>query len=407
MSTTTMNRHLEFSGLRDLRERLVRLSLETSATQARLEKSHLQALEEGTLVPSVLDIERLAAVYGVDPDCLWDEPILVDPQDAVSLLASLEEYAEVGDLTRARILRVANAARDLVELRRLLGEQASIPEALVFAPQLQAFEQGAALAATIRKTLGLGVNPIPSMRDLLRDHFPWIAVLHAELGSHREAPAGVGFADPHRGPAIVLNTQGRNQNPCVRRFSTAHELCHLLADWNRTTPLASVSGFLDDQAFEREQRANGFAVRLLCPESVVQRLRAVREEDAARVLMEDYGLHYRAARLYLANEAGARLPTEPPRELLPFVTPSARWVEGEALTGNSDFPSATAPRERRGPVALVACRAYSAGKIGRDALARYLGISDTPEIEEILGYFALPPPEDGSPLYAEEPRIAG
>ena len=404
----TTGNALVFQGLRDLRERLVRLSLGTVAEQAHLEKEHLRDLEEGRTEPSVLDVERLAAVYSVDPDCLWDDPIRVDPQDAVSLLASLQEYAEVGDMTRVRILRAASAARDLVELRELLGEQPVLPPARAFNHQTPAFEQGAELAASVRRELGLGVDPIPSLRDLLRDRFPWVAVLHAELGAHREAPAGVSFADPHRGPAIVLNTQGRNQNPCVRRFSAAHELCHLLADWERSTPLASVSGFLLDRAFEREQRANGFAVRLLCPESIVQRLRSVREEDAARELMEDYGLHYSAARLYLANEAGARLPATPPPELMPFVMPSARWVEGEALTGNSDFPASSAPRERRGPVALAACRAYSAGKIGRDALARYLGLSDSPALEEILGYFDLsPPPEDDFQLYPKEPLAAG
>ncbi|MBI5496922.1 MAG: ImmA/IrrE family metallo-endopeptidase [Deltaproteobacteria bacterium] len=217
-------------------------------------------------------------------------------------------------------------------------------------------------------------------------------MLYADLGS--DGPAGLGFADELRGPAVVLNTRGKNTNALVRRFSLAHELCHLVTDWNRMQPLASVSGFLEDAVRPVEQRANAFAVRLLCPESTVRLTEKMREEDAARVLIEEHGLHYQAARLYLENEtATIRLPVgRPPAEIQGVISPHPRWVEAEQARGIEDFPIRMAPLERRGVAAQVAAAAYSRGIVPRDAFARYLGIAPTESLEDVLGFFGLDPP---------------
>lgn len=341
----------------------------------------------------MLEIERLGAAYGIDADRLWDEPIVLAHGDGIAVLTSLEEYANVSDLVRARMIQAASAAKDLVTLRRLLGEVGPpLPSLRAIDPQAPPFEQGADLAASLRSALGLGAGPIPSMRDLVATRLPGIGVLHANLGT--SGAAGLAFADAVRGPAIVLNAEGKNGNAAVRRFSLAHELCHLLIDWNRAEPLAMVSGFLSDQALEREQRANAFAVRLLCPQSFVEGLRNRREEDAAQILIEEYGMHYRAARLYLANRAGMRLPLEPPAELDPFLTPPPSLEAAEAPRGLHAFPVARTPLERRGTLARTAARAYGAGKIPRDAFARFLGVTAGEPLEAVLGYFDLDLPED-------------
>ncbi|MBK6533137.1 MAG: ImmA/IrrE family metallo-endopeptidase [Deltaproteobacteria bacterium] len=196
-------------------------------------------------------------------------------------------------------------------------------------------------------------------------------------------PAGLGFADTHRGPAVVLNTRGKNENPAVRRFSLAHELC-LLSDWDRAEPLVSISGYLTDQGLDRERRANGFAARFLCPETVVHRLRHVRDEDAARVLIDEYGMHYGAARLYLRNEANVHLPEQPPTALRPFIEPDAGMSQREAMRGVEGFPLAEVPMERRGVVGETVMRAWSRGLIPRTA-ARFLGVTPVAEIETRRG----------------------
>lgn len=381
-----------YRDLKDLRERLVRLRVGTVASQSGLSSDRIVEIESGA-EPSVYELESLATAYGIDADTLWDEPIRLSEGDGVELLTSLDEFRDLADLGRARILRAAAAARDLVTVQRRLGVA---PDALPMLPSPDPTEtpyrQGQRLAQALRRSLNLSAAPIASMRDLVAERFPSIAVLHADLT--REGPAGLGFADRVRGPAIVLNVMGKNEHPAVRRFSLAHELCHLLADWNRADPLSSISGFFSDAALEREQRANAFAIRLLCPESVVHKLKPYRDEDAARVLIVDYGLHYGAARLYLRNEADIHLPPQPSGELAAFAEPDESLHRREAPRGLVDFPIAAVPYERRGVMAETVARAWAASALSRDAAARYLAVTPGEAIERVADYFAVDlPPE--------------
>ncbi len=383
-----------YNTLKDVREKLAALSVATAAAEARMTVARLHAIERGDAA-SVVELEHLAPVYGLQSEDLMDDPIQVRDNDGISVLTSVTEFRDVTELTRARIIKAANAARDLVSLRKLTGDQGqgrAVPS-LVPPAQLEPFQEGAWLAGRLRTLLQLGTQAIPSMRDFMGQFFPDVGVLYADLGP--DGPAGLGFADDVRGPAVVLNLRGKNENALVRRFSLAHELCHLVADWNRTTPLASVSGFLGENVRPMEQRANAFAVRLLCPEAVVRLLDRGRDVDAARVLMEEHGLHYGAARLYLENETTHRLPVaRPPFELQGVVAPHPRWEEAERPRGVEDFPVAGVVYERRGVLAHAASTAYARGLIPRDAFARFLGVTPADALENVLGLFGLDPPAD-------------
>jgi Zn-dependent peptidase ImmA (M78 family) len=378
----------EIGGLESIRTRLVKLSVATAAQEAGLSVERLRAIEHGSAA-SVLEIERLGAVYGVDPDALWDDTVTIADDDGVVVLTRLDEFAEVSEHTRVRILRAANAARDLLSVRSLLDD--NMTPARLSAPADVPYAEGAEIAKQLRRQLGLGVGPIHSVRDLVATSFPWIGLMYARLGSVN-TPAGLSFVDSTRGPAIVLNLDGKNANPLVRRVSLAHELCHMLVDAHQGSSLAMISGFLSDTGLAREQRANGFAVRLLCPETVVQRLSQVREEDAARVLIEEYGMPYAAARLYLHNEAKTYLPANPPEALGPSLEPRAEVLDAEAPRGTADFPLTEVPVERRGVLAHAASRAYAAGLLARDAYARMLGVTPAASVESVLGYFELDVP---------------
>lgn len=381
-----------FQDLGELRRSLVRLRIETAAAQSGLTVARLRELEGGD-EPTVYELERLASAYGIEADTLFDVPIVLNAGDGVNLLASLDEFRDIDDLGRARILRAAAAARELVTLRRRLRDES--PELLHLAapsPSDAPFRQGAELAMELRREFGLGVDPIESVRDLFEQKLPAVSVLYADLT--RQGPAGLGFADAFRGPAVVLNLVGKNEHPAVRRFSLCHELCHLVADWNRADPLASISGFFSETGLEREQRANAFAIRLLCPEAVVHDLRRLHAEDAARVLLRDYGLNYRATRLYLRNEAGIVLPELAPRALESFVEPDPSMVRREAPRGVEDFPIRLVPPERRGTFALAVVRAWSGALLSRDAAARHLGVSPSEPIERVADYFDVDLPAE-------------
>lgn len=383
--------------LRDVRERLLGYSFDGAARLSGIAADRLRALEEDRATLTVFESEILGKLYGLDADQLVERPIQTESGDGVTTFASIAEFREVSDSLRATIVSAANAARDL----RTLSARLTEPEPrkafqalkkklrLVASDQHAAHRQGALLAAALRRALKLKTAPIPSVRDLVAEQFPMVAVLYANLPD--EALAGLTFADAVRGPAIVLNLGGKNRNPLVRRFSLLHELCHLLWDWVTGEPLATLSGFLNEKGLDRERRANAFAVRLLCPEKVIKEIGAHEDpSEVARSLMRRFGLPYAAVRLYLKNESRlAELPPAPLPKLLP-IDPT--WESAEEPGGIKDFPLAGAPAERRTRIAERASTLYARGEIQRDELARLLGVTPTEDLENVLSFFGLDPP---------------
>jgi len=364
--------------------------------EARIEPDRLARIET-TDRPTIAEIERLAEFYGLDADILAELPIRVPGDDGITVLALLDEFHEVSALSRRRLVAAANAARDVVELRALLNKPRGY-DALharhhppIRGSRTRPFQQGADHAQAWRLALNLGTRRIASVRDFVRKIFPEVAILHMDLGS--DSVSGVSFVDAKRGPAIVLNTRGKNENPLVRRFSLLHELAHLLIDATRGHSLATISGFLMDAQLEAEQRANAFAVRFLCPERELRELARTEEPDqAATQLIENWGVHYQAARLYLQNVAHVEFEDGPSdADVDASVLP--HWLEAEDW-GLDHFPASDVPCERRTAVARLAAMAYSKDLIGRDRFARYLGVTPSVEVERVLDFFSLDLPDD-------------
>ena len=255
-----------FEDLAALRARHFGFTLDFVARRTGLQPERLRAIEAGD-DPTVYELDRVAAVYGIeDADVLLGAPIQLPLGDSLTLLAQHAEFREVSNETRAQLLTASQAARDVVALRAILGE----PDAAAIlqkrarpsAPKRRAtpFDEGARRAHWLRtEELAVGSEPIPSMRDLVAERFPEITTLYAHLGL--DGVAGLAFGDRVRGPTIVLNLDGKNTNPLVRRFSLAHELARLLFDWNRAEPFGQLSGFKDDGRLTVEQSANAFAIR--------------------------------------------------------------------------------------------------------------------------------------------------
>jgi Zn-dependent peptidase ImmA (M78 family)/transcriptional regulator with XRE-family HTH domain len=383
-----------YRNLKEVRENLGYRHLETVARQARISIERLRAIEEGT-APSVYEVEELGRVYGIDPEILADEPITLSPGDGVEVLTLRQEFRDVTDVVRTRIVAAANAARDLGSLRKLMGGGDARNEFSSQRPTLKPpvksdvpHVQGTKLAAEFRTKLKLGAAPIPSVRDLILDRFPAITLLYADLSE--EGPAGLSFVDPLRGPTIVLNLVGKNQNPLVRRFSLAHELGHMLVDW-KGQPLAVISGYLSDYGLAVEQRANSFAVRLLCPRSQFDHIAPKLPSRAALEEIGKFGLSYAAARLYARYTSGKDLPPTPPLDW--SMSNDSRWWSAEQPLGIDDFPLDGVPAERRTAVAEAAARAYSQGRIVRDRFADLLGTTPGANVEVVLDFFGLDAPD--------------
>ena len=387
--------------LKQVREKLLGYKREAVARLSGISLSRLEEIEDRGEVPTVFEVDALSRLYGIDADRLSEEPIRLIPGDGVSTLASLDEFRDLDDVTRSRVVAAANAARDLVQLRKMeTGSEDPRDrlkrESSLLTPRDQkvaAHKQGADCASQLRRRLGLDSRPIASVRDLVSERFPSISVLYANLGGY--GPAGLSFVDPLRGPAIVLNLEGKNKNPCVRRFSLAHELCHVLVDWNRHQTLTVISGYLNESHLLIEQRANAFAVRFLCPESVITKVRSSSIDDPQTArLLASYGLPYRALRLYLRNEASVELPDVSSASVA--LSTDARWVASEDPVGISGFPIPEVPPERKTEVARVAARLYSEGRIRRDRFADLLGVTPAADLESVLDFFVLNVPDDVS-----------
>ena len=116
--------------------------------------------------------------------------------------------------------------------------------------------------------------------------------------------------------------------------------------------------------------------------------------------VEEYKLHYQAARLCLQKEASMRLPKEPPASLRPFLGPDPALERDERPRAVEDFPLPEVPFERRGVVAEAAVRAWARGLLPRDACARFLGVTPGAEIERVADAFGADLADDAHPEQA-------
>ena len=112
---------------------------------------------------------------------------------------------------------------------------------------------------------------------------------------------GVSIAGPHHRSAILVNGRyGANAGEAGRRFTLAHELCHLLFDRERGRPLAIASGPWAPRAIE--QRANAFAAMLLMPTSLLKRtLAGLTVAVATKEAVDEVAERLRAGRLAVLN----------------------------------------------------------------------------------------------------------
>lgn len=95
----------------------------------------------------------------------------------------------------------------------------------------------------------------------------WLAdwrVRVKELSLNDSELRAVAFVSDLHAPTIALNTSHRSAaDPRARRFTLAHELCHLLHDRSYGASLATASGPWAPDSIEK--RANAFAAWLLMP----------------------------------------------------------------------------------------------------------------------------------------------
>ena len=120
-----------------------------------------------------------------------------------------------------------------------------------------------------------------------------------------ESVRGVAVAGPQYRPCVAVNQNCQwNADIKGRRFTLAHELCHILFDWEVGRPLAMASGPWAPVDIER--RANAFAAMLLMPTALVQEAIAnvvepVDTPDGIRKVADDLQTGFEATLRHMTN----------------------------------------------------------------------------------------------------------
>ncbi len=209
------------------------------------------------LFPADLDSEIFDAVFGVQAD----ELVIKSASQAALMFGSLSPSIDAAD---ARTL-----AQKLVQFYDQSGENSNLRRVVKDVPveggEERAWKQGYQLAESCLEAIDDAiVRKLPVDVEGLFLHFD-ISVETIEL--HDQSVRAVALAGPKRNPAVLINDNYPYQSLQLRRFTLAHELCHILHDRNYGARLALASG--PWAPVDVEKRANAFAAMLLMPTDLV------------------------------------------------------------------------------------------------------------------------------------------
>ena len=358
------------------------------ASAANIDREAIERAETDADRLGLRKLERLAFVLGLDPAQLSvDQRAGSDPELGVRLRVleterlSTPTSARLGPRTVLRFSEAASIIRSQLLLQRWLNKQ---DEAALFEASPNygppAWRAGYTLAGHARERLGIDLEPIESMRELVEGRLG-IPIIQVELP--REIAGATISSHGERG--IVLNVAGRNSNVWIRRTTLAHELAHILFDPEEELSHVRVDSYEqvarnaehDDQLPDNvEQRANAFAVEFLAPrEAVKQLVRSPAQVSAASIerVMSDFGIGRAAARFHVGNTWWQQ--AELPPESAIRLEPTDEQKAAENFTLDYFEPKVT-PEQRRGRFALLVAEAVDARLITEDTAAQYLVCSE-------------------------------
>lgn len=220
-------------------------------------------------IPAIASMDDAVLMYGgVEPD--------LGEQDVFRLMRFLSRnqrpHGEFGLLA------------DLVEDR---GSNVAL------APYQEGYELAEDVREQLRIPLGEGNVNIREILGRLK-----VSVEEIELDTisvRGAAVAGKGFS-----PAILINTSSAyNRTEDGRRFTLAHELCHILFDRTRARKLSHVSGPWTSP--RTEKRANAFAAMFLASRVALKRLMKGVGRDDIQALATEVGMGVSALVEHLYN----------------------------------------------------------------------------------------------------------
>jgi len=235
------------------------LKQEDVAGRLGVSRSTIAQMELGNRAVTSLELDKLAHLYGRDlREFLAEE---FHEEDAlVALFRRHPEVPEQEDVMEALRGCVA-LGRELTNLERLLEIDRDVATVATYplpVPRTKwdAVQQGERIAGEERRRLGLGTVPLPNVAELLDAQ----GVRTAQIGLPDDV-SGLTLIEPDIGLFVLANNRQPGHGHVRRRFSYAHEYCHVLLDREQKGAISRASD--RDSLFE--VRANAFAASLLMP----------------------------------------------------------------------------------------------------------------------------------------------
>ncbi len=214
------------------------------------------------------------------------------------------------------------------------------------------------MAASVRKSLGLGDRPGASLEDALQE--AGVKIFHLAFDPR---PASASTVTQASGPTVLLNSSADRRE---RTYSLAHELYHLLT-W----------GQFEKDSVEGEVLADRFADCLLLPEDAFRQaiMSHLRGGKLSFRELDLIALGFDAPLEALLRRMGdiLRLSKDNTRQII-------LRVQAAGYSGKADWSQTPSSRPRR--FVELAIKAYEEGKLSLGRLAEYLGISRQEAMKE-------------------------
>ncbi|MBK7000000.1 MAG: ImmA/IrrE family metallo-endopeptidase [Rhodoferax sp.] len=269
----------------DLKNRFVQLQ-ETPISQ--MEQRYVSAR-----IHYLLDEIRKSTGFVTDQKLAVGLPVIEALDSAVLMFGGLNVDLEQSDLRRIMgFLAAQQGQAESTALSALVNNPDSVAWSLPH-------QEGYRLAEDCRYELGIAPDQVlVDMQAVLAE----LGIKVVEEAFDTSAIRGVAVAGSGFAPAILVNTTSfYNNNEAGKRFTLAHELCHILYDRTRARKLSHVSG--PWAAARTEKRANAFAAMFLAPPSAIRQkfVDGAISTGAVRVLAGEVGMGVTALVEHLYN----------------------------------------------------------------------------------------------------------
>ena len=224
-------------------------------------RSTVAQMELGNRTVTGIELSSLAYLFGRDLQSLVADETPDKEDMLVAFLRFHPELSTQEDVCET-LRRSMALGRELTGLERLLDIDRDLATVATYPlPQprtaWEAIQQGERVALEERKRLGLGLTSLPDLAEMLKAQ----GVRTAQVNLPEDI-SGLTLIEPEIGFLVVTN---REHHILRRRFSYAHEYCHVLVDRDQRGRISRGQ----DRDELCEVRANSFAASFLMPADAV------------------------------------------------------------------------------------------------------------------------------------------